>query len=219
MNVSVPVQFQIRDLHAWVYNHTDAAGLLERLATREVVRYLASVDIFQLMGTGRAEAAEDLRGRIQKQADAAGLGANVVLVGLHDLHPPGKVAPKFEEVVATLQENEARINEADGYAFKAVTLAKADAERRMSEARSYSNRTVSAAVALGGQFTNQVMAYRASPRVYMERTYLQALERGMTNARKYVLATTNTQDIIQMNVEDKVRGDLINDLNIPSAKK
>ena len=39
------------------------------------------------------------------------------------------------------------------------------------------------------------------------------------NARKYVLATTNTQDIIQMNVEDKVRGDLINDLTIPSAKK
>ena len=53
----------------------------------------------------------------------------------------------------------------------------------------------------------------------MSRTYLQALERAMTNARKYILTTTNTQDIIQMNVEDKIRGDLLNELQVPPAKK
>ena len=99
-----------------------------------------------------------------------------------------------------------------------MTLAKADAHDGQRRARLQQSDGLAAA-APSGQFTNQVAAFRASPRVYMERTYLQALERGMTNARKYILATTNTQDIIQMNVEDKVRGDLINDLTIPSAKK
>ena len=45
VNVSVPVQFQIRDLHAWAYNHTDAARSAGAVATREVVRYLASIDL------------------------------------------------------------------------------------------------------------------------------------------------------------------------------
>ncbi|MFO1499925.1 MAG: protease modulator HflK [Verrucomicrobiota bacterium] len=218
INVSVPVQFQIQDLRAWAYNHGDAAKLLEKVATREVVRYLASSDLFQMMGTGRSQAAEELRQSIQAQADQLGMGIHVVLVGLQDLHPPGKVAPKFQEVVATMQENEAKRHEANGYATKTVTLAKADAERKINESQAYSNRTVVTAIALAAQFTNQVAAYQASPRVYLERSYLQALERGWTNSRKYVLATTNRQDILQYNLEDRIRGDLINDLTIPAKK-
>src|SRR5205823_5567885 len=129
LNVSVPVQFTIKDLHAWAYKHTDPAKLLERLATREVVRYLAAKDLFQLIASGRREAADTLRERIQKAADAWELGVNVVLVGLQDIHPPAKVAPKFEEVVGTLQENESKRNEAMGYAARTVTQAKSDAER------------------------------------------------------------------------------------------
>lgn len=218
INVSVPVQFQIKDLRAWAYNHTDAGKLLEKIATREIVRYLAGTDLFELLATGRSDAADQLRGRIQKVADDLGLGVNVMLVGLQDLHPPGKVAPKFQEVVATLQETQAKLHEAQGYALKTVTLAKAEAGRKLSEAHSYSNRVGLTAAAMAGQFTNQIAAYRASPRVYVERTYLKALEQGLTNARKFVLATTNTQDILQMNLEDKIRGDLINDLTIPAAR-
>lgn len=219
INVSVPVQFQISDLRAWAYNHTDAAKLLERLATREVVRYLAGTDLFKLMSTGRSEAAEALRQEIQQHADELKLGAKIVMVGLQDLHPPAKVAPKFEEVVGASQEKEARVHEAKGYSLRTVALARGEAERRVNEAHSYSNRKVTAAEAESGQFSNQVTAYRSSPRVYMERAYLQALERGTTNARKYVLATTNTEDLLQFNLEDKIRGDLINELSIPSSKK
>jgi membrane protease subunit HflK len=111
------------------------------------------------------------------------------------------------------------LHEAQGYALRTVTLAKGNAERRIHESLAYSNRTVINAVAQAAQFTNQFAAYSASPRVYTERSYLQALERGITNSRKYVLATTNTEDLLQFNLEDKIRGDLINDLTIPSARK
>ena len=218
INISVPVQFQIRDLRAWAYNHTNASNLLERVATREVVRYLAGTDLFQVMATGRSEAAAELMTRIQKQADDLSLGVVIVLVGLQDVHPPGKVAPKFQEVVATLQETAARIHEAEGYSMKTLTLARAEAVRKVNDARSYSNSTVVAAAARASQFTNQIVAYRASPRVYLERAYLKTLERGLTNARKYVLAITNTQGVIEYNLEDKLRTDLIRDLTPPPPK-
>jgi modulator of FtsH protease HflK len=219
VNVSVPVQFQIKDLRAWAYGHADAAKLLERLATREVVRYLASTDFFQLLGAGRSHAAEELRTRIQQQADAEGVGASIVMVGLHDLHPPSKVAPAFQELVAASQENEARIHHAKGFAAQTVMVATGEAHKKIMEARGHSIRTVLGSAATANQFTNQAQAYGASPRVYMERAYVQALERGMTNARKYVFATTNTQDIIQMNVEDKIRSDLLEGLSVPSGRQ
>ncbi|MHC1765647.1 MAG: protease modulator HflK [Verrucomicrobiia bacterium] len=218
INVSVPVQFQIRDLRAWVYNHTHASNLLERLATRELVRYLAGADLFDLMARGGVRAAAELKQRIQQQADAYQLGISIILVGLQDLHPPGKVAPKFQEVVATLQEVEAKIHEANGYATQAVRLARAAATKAVNESHSYSNRTVMMAHAEANQFTNQTVAYQASPQVYAHSAYLRALQQGMTNARKYVLATTNTQGVIQYNLEDKLRTDLIDDITIPAAR-
>jgi membrane protease subunit HflK len=146
------------------------------------------------------------------------LGVEVVLVGLQDLHPPAKVAPVFQEVLATLHETEGKLHQARGYSNKTVTLARADAQRMINEAGAFSNRTVQVAAARAAQFTNQITAFHASPEVFMERAYLQALERGITNSRRFVIAGTNKSDIIQYDLTEKIRGDLLNELTIPPAR-
>ncbi len=45
------------------------------------------------------------------------------------------------------------------------------------------------------------------------------IQHGITNADKYVWATANTNDLFQMNLEQKIRRDLIEDLTIPSERK
>ncbi|TAL05761.1 MAG: hypothetical protein EPO07_03075, partial [Verrucomicrobia bacterium] len=42
LTVNIPVQYQVTDLPAWIYNHTDSSNLLQQIATREIVRYLVS---------------------------------------------------------------------------------------------------------------------------------------------------------------------------------
>jgi membrane protease subunit HflK len=219
LTVSVPVQYQIKDLRAWAYQHADAGQLLERIATREVVRYLVSIDLFEIMSFGRAKAAEELRRRIQSSADALGLGAQIVFVGLQDIHPPVKVAPSFESVIATMQETNAKIQLAEAYRATNVPLARAEAEQRVREAESYRMRKVAGVQAQNIQFTNQVKAYEQSPSAFLWRAYLQTLARASTNARKYILTTTNTHDLYQLNLEDKVRTDIIEGIEVPPPKK
>jgi len=74
ISVSIPIQYQIKNLRSWAYKHADAGDLLKKVATREVVRYLVSVDLFKIMSSGRAEAAKELTARIQAEADAQDLG-------------------------------------------------------------------------------------------------------------------------------------------------
>ncbi|MGI8967422.1 MAG: SPFH domain-containing protein, partial [Limisphaerales bacterium] len=74
LSVSIPVQFQITNLTAWAYHNEAPDELLEKLATREVVRYLVSVDLQEIMSSGRAAAAHVLRERIQNAADQRELG-------------------------------------------------------------------------------------------------------------------------------------------------
>src|SRR5262249_8891462 len=77
---SIPVQYQISDLRAWAYNNRDAGALLEKIGTRAVVRYLVGVDLHETMSTGRFRTGEELRQRIQAEADALNLGAKIIFV-------------------------------------------------------------------------------------------------------------------------------------------
>lgn len=218
LTVSIPVQYQIKDLLAWKTNHVDAGKLLEKIATREVVRYLVGVDLKNVMSSGRSKAASDLARLIQARADELKLGVNIVFVGLQDIHPPVKVARKFEEVTGASQEAESLVRQAEAYAAQTVALAEANALKEVLDAQAYSNRVVSARQASAAQFANQILAYNAAPEIFMNRAYLQILERGSTNARKYVIAVTNSQDVIQLNLEDKVRPDLL-DVPLPSSSR
>lgn len=218
LSVNIPVQYRIRDLHAWVYNHAETGSLLEKLANREVVRYLVNVDIDDIMAAGRLRAAAALKQRIQARADENKLGVEVIFVGLQGIHPPIKVAPDYEAVVGALQEKQTNILGAQAYWAEKIPLAHAEATNLLSQAINDALTKVTTAAAEAGQFANQLQAFHASPSVYVQRTYLETLVTALKPARKYVIGPTNTQDIIWMNLEDKLRPDLL-DVPVPAGKK
>jgi regulator of protease activity HflC (stomatin/prohibitin superfamily) len=130
LTVSIPVQYRIADLVAWAYHHVDAGQLLERLANREVVRYLVNVDFENIMSAERMSAAAELRQRIQARANEFKLGVDIVFVGLQDIHPPvgtktTPVAAAFEQVVGAMQQKETNILSALAYEAERIPEAQA----------------------------------------------------------------------------------------------
>jgi regulator of protease activity HflC (stomatin/prohibitin superfamily) len=218
LSVSIPVQFQIHDLMAWVYTNQNAAGLLEDIATREVVRYFVSADLDEVMSRRRLEAAETLRHRIQAAADQHQLGVSIIFVGLQDIHPPVAVADSYEKVVGAIQTKQAKILAADADDIKTNALAAARATNILNVAASDRMARQVGALAQAALFTNQIPAFNAEPSVYVQRAYLQMFTRATANARKYVLLATNTQDVVVFDLQDKIREDLLN-LNVPPPRK
>jgi regulator of protease activity HflC (stomatin/prohibitin superfamily) len=170
-----------------------------------------------LMSIGRFTAGEELRRRIQTRADELQLGVEILFVGLQDVHPPVTVGAAYERVVGTKQTREANILRAQAYAVSTNALVQAEALRRRLDASAESARRVSAALANQSLFTNQVAAYRAAPEVYVQRTYLQTLARAGAHARKFVIATTNVNQVLMLNMEDRLRDDILNQM-VPAPK-
>ncbi len=219
--VSIPVQYQITNLASWAYINNDPDTLLNGVATREVVHYLASADFDDLMSRGRAVAGDILRGSIQAEADKLQLGARITFVGLEDIHPPSKVAKYFENVVGAGETREAKILQAQAYAISTNAWAGAESSNRVWAAEADEHRAITNAAARAMLFTNQALAYAAAPGVngvYEQRARLEALVEGSRQARKYIIVTTNTPDILIYNLEDKVRPDLLDQLPPPSKK-
>jgi modulator of FtsH protease HflK len=217
ITVSIPVQFQINDVMAWAYQNADPAGLLQDLATRAVVHYLAGVDLNSVMSQARLEAAQTLRDQIQAAADARRLGVKILFVGLQDIHPPVKVAGDYEKVVGAEQSKLAAILNAQADAIQTNALAGALAFTTTNVAEATRQRLEVSALAKAALFTNQIPAFAAAPSVYRQRAYFQTFASATGNARKYILLVTNTQDVVIFDLEDKIREDLLN-LNVPNSQ-
>ncbi len=217
LTVSIPVQYQITNLVDWAYRNEDAPSLLQDLATREVVRYLAGVDMGEIMSFGRAAASQELERRVQLASDHSGLGARIVSVGLQDLHPPVKVAPDYEKVVGALHTKQAKILAARADEIRTNALSLAQATTVLNHAQAERVSTEIRALSQAALFTNQIPAYNAAPSVYAQRSYLQAFVRATANARKYVLLTTNTHDVVTFDLQESIARDMLN-LNIPAPK-
>jgi modulator of FtsH protease HflK len=218
INVSIPVQFQITNVLQWAYTNADAANLLQDLATRAVVRYLAGADINDLLTHLRLDAANTLREQIQAAANERHLGAKIVFVGLQDIHPPtaSDVAGTYEQVVGAEQTKLAKILGAQANAIRTNAFAEARAFTVTNVADAVRQQLEVGTWAQAALFTNQIPAFEAAPSVYRQRAYFQTFVAATANARKYVLLVTNTQDVLIFDLEDKIRTDLLNGISVPN---
>ncbi len=118
---AVPVQYKVRDLYSFIYNHNEPEKRLEAICYRELTKFAASAKIEvddeadleqSLFGAGRAYAKRVLTENVQNAANEAGLGVEIVFLGLQGIHPPPEVAADYQAVVGAVQKKQALIFEA-----------------------------------------------------------------------------------------------------------
>jgi len=119
---AIPVQYRIKDLYSFIYNHNEPEKFLESICYCELTRFAASARIEvdyedpnrtestkSLLAAGKTMARNVLTSSIQKAADAADLGIEIVFVGMQGIHPPPEVAPDYQRVVGAVQKRQALI--------------------------------------------------------------------------------------------------------------
>jgi regulator of protease activity HflC (stomatin/prohibitin superfamily) len=134
VKANIPVQYRIKDLYGYIYNHSNPSKLLEDICYRELARFAASAKIevedtpsgpgqFQasLLGAGRTRAKQVLTERIQRAADEQNLGIELVFVGVQGVHPPPEVAPHYQAVIGAVQNKQAAVLRAEAERNKTLS--------------------------------------------------------------------------------------------------
>lgn len=216
LTVRIPVRYVVKDLHRYLYNFQDGKAALQKLAQAEVLAYLANSDFFDFLSKKRLEASEEMTALIQKAADKAKLGVEVVYVNLLATHPPVVVGDAFQEVTSAMERKEALILEAMAYANRVIPEAKGRAEKLVSEAESLRFRTVKLAKAEVELFKSQSTAHRVFERYYETAKELEVMERTV-DRRKYVVPAGYPSAVYDVNLEDKLQPDLMDLEVVPNV--
>ena len=174
----IPIQYRIRPdgVFDYAYRNANPVETLTRIGQQAATEYLASSSMQEVMSTGRIEAQEAMRKRVQLLADHHDLGIEVMSVVILDAHPPvEKVAPAYQNVIGAMEERETTVLKAQEYSVKTVPAAEAQAAEILSRAGAYKFTTTTVAAAENGRFQSQLSAYNVMPSMFRLRLYLDFL--------------------------------------------
>lgn len=220
LSASIPLYFKVKDLYANQFLHRDGAATLQALANREVSLYLANVDFNSILARDRAKGGEELKRRIQAAVDdpRVNLGIEVVFVGLQGIHPPVKVGKEFDAVVGAMEQKHEQVLKAESASQTVVARAEGLVAEKNAVAAGYRNQRVQVARAEAARFEKQFLAYQASPELYVLYSYLDVMENEGRGVRKYVVGGDAARQVMVLNLEKKMRPDLL-DLDVNDKGK
>ena len=212
VRMTVPIRYRIRrdGVFNYAYDNVDVPRTLVHIGKQAATEYLASSDMTAVMSTGRKQAEEAMKKRVQKLADDRKLGIEVVSLTILGAHPPaGEVAPAYQNVIGAMEQKETAILEAQAYAARTLPQSESQAEKFVADARAYDHRIRTVAAAESERFKTQLRTYRVMPSMFKLRSYLDFLEKDCATMRKFVVSSGLGSEVYQFNFEEKERLDLI----------
>ncbi len=125
--IEVPMHFVVRDVK--LFDQFAGPGqredLLQMIGRRVVTQFLGEWSIEDILTHQRTDMLAQLRARLEgafaQLNNGAGPGIEILFVGMQGAHPPVKVAPSFERVIAARQNRESMLEAAQRVEISTLT--------------------------------------------------------------------------------------------------
>jgi regulator of protease activity HflC (stomatin/prohibitin superfamily) len=180
ITVDAAVQFRIIDARAWRYHTQNPADALRAISYRAVMRSTVNRTLSEALSENVVKLTGRMRSMVQDDANALGLGVEIMGFTVGGMHPPVPVAADYEAVVSAQLQKVTEVVNAQVYRNRTVpsALASVLANRNAAEAEGVQALARAAGEAWG--FNALESQYRADPADYLFRRRLEALEKGLT---------------------------------------
>jgi regulator of protease activity HflC (stomatin/prohibitin superfamily) len=186
ITIDAALQFRIADARAWRYNTQNPPAALRAIAYRAVMRSTVNRTLSDALSENVAKLTEHMRSVVQEDADALGLGIEVMGFTVGGMHPPVPVAADYQAVVSAEVGKVTAVVDAQAYRNRILPSAEADVLIALNTARSQGAKALGTAAGDAWGFRTLEAQYRASPLEYRFRRRLEALEKGLTG-RSYTI--------------------------------
>jgi membrane protease subunit HflK len=178
------VHFRISDLYKFLYEMESPIAVLDFTCQEKVREVTGRREFFRII-LDREEVETEIREHLAEKM--RGVGIEVLMVAIRDVHPPVEVAPAFEDVISATEQKEAEIYKAQGMAAQADPQARALAAGILADAAQYKAETIANAKASIQAFAALQAQYALAPNVTTARLYLETLAATIASTPKWIV--------------------------------
>jgi Cu+-exporting ATPase len=174
-------------LRSYAFRVADAEGALRILAESVVRGVVGRRPLVDLLTTGRRDAERDASARLQGRVDSYGLGLVIAGVEFQDIHPPLAVVDAYRDVSRAESDRQRRFNEGNAYSAEKVAEAEGIAAATVNRAEAERQGRVARASGEADAFLYQLAARSAYPALTDHRLYWEALAGALAGKAKLIL--------------------------------
>jgi regulator of protease activity HflC (stomatin/prohibitin superfamily) len=180
ITIDAAVQYRIVDPRAWRYNCQNPAAALRAIAYRAVMKSTVNRTLSDALSENIAVLTGQMRDSIQHDADALGLGVQVLAFTVGGMHPPVPVASEYEAVVSAELGKVTAVVNAQAYRNQIVPATEATVLAGDNAVRAQGEQTLALAAGEAWSFRTLESQYHAAPEEFFFRRRLETLEQNLT---------------------------------------
>jgi regulator of protease activity HflC (stomatin/prohibitin superfamily) len=192
ITVDAAVQYRIVDARAWRYHSQNPADALRAIAYRAVMRSTVNRTLSDALSENVVTLTGSMREIVQKDANALGLGVEVVGFTVGGMHPPVSVARDYEAVVSAELGKVTAVVNAQIFRNQTVPAAEASVLEGENTARAQGAEALARGAGEAWSFRALESQYHAAPEEYFFRRRLETLEKNIAG-RNFTVVDSRIQ--------------------------
>jgi membrane protease subunit HflK len=192
ITIDAAVQYRITDARAWRYHAQNPADALRAIAYRVVMRSTVNRTLADALSENVVTLTASMRQMVQQEANALGLGVDVVGFTVGGMHPPVPVAGDYENVVSAELGKATAVVNAQVFRNQTVPAAEASVLVNQDTARAEGAEALARGAGEAWSFRTLESQYHASPEEYFFRRRLEMLEKNLAG-RGFVVVDSRIQ--------------------------
>jgi membrane protease subunit HflK len=187
VDIDFQIQWQISDIQDFVFNIADPELAIRKAAESAMREVIAKTPIADALSDGKARISLETKTLLQEILDSYGAGVRIVLVQLQRADPPSQVIDAFRDVQTAKADKEREINQAQSYSNDIIPRARGEASKITEAAKAYKQQVVANAEGQASRFNAVYWQYVKARSVTRKRMYLENMEKIYKDVDKIII--------------------------------
>lgn len=199
VDVQLLVQYDIKDVEAYLYRVSDPDGQTIKDVTETALRQvIGSRPIDDVLTDKKEDIQAETKIQLQTLLDYYNTGLNVREVKLLNVFAPEQVKDAFDDVVRAKEDKARMINLADAYKESILPQARGEAARVTEAAEAYKQERIAIAEGQAERFKAILFEYEKAPEVTRQRLFLEAMEEILPGVKMYIMSGETGSSVLPL---------------------
>ncbi|MFO7735651.1 MAG: cation transporter [bacterium] len=177
------VEYRVKDPYKYYFGHKHPEKLMRNILSEILNRTFVRKSFYDIVVYDRREWIKNLFDEAIEILDKMDSGIEFKDVFVKDVHPPSNVAASFENVVASEQVKQKRINISKQYSINLLGRKKSEARAVVLGAGSYSASRIMKAQGQAFRYENMFQGFMTAPREMMFHMRMQKVQSLLKNKK------------------------------------
>ena len=187
INLNCDVMWHIKNLESYVFSSVRPEDTVKRAAESAIREVIGASTIVSVLSNQKQEIADKIEKLTQKILDSYNVGITIEKVQLLKAEPPAEVIDAYRDVQTSRADKERSINQAQSYSNDVLPKARGEAAKITQEAEGYKQSTISKAQGDSSRFKSILVQYNNSKQVTKDRMYLEMVEQVLGGSKKVIM--------------------------------